>query len=965
MRNLRFNDYNDVQKVVYNTAYDWKNGDIVYSNTHTYGSSGRGTYLYKFNGTGFAIDTSRTVTKRAINKANNSSQQALDYALIYDGSRNGRETSLILETFDPIMNQIPGIASMQIDSTSFVDRAGYTNSTDINEPVLLNVQDAWGEAEVGKTWWDTTNAIYYDYNQGGDEYKRSFWGKLTPLGSIDVYEWTKSTVTPDEWDDEVVAGIEMFGTQCSGTPFAVTNSVTNEKIYYYTADQDYDSKTGEYINVYYFWVKDKNTFIADGRRSTSVAGIASIIKDPTAFGISWCAAIDTTKLIIANVNFATSENSVLQINKALAKASHNSWTVLQEGSGLIPEYWYRGILDNLVGRQATSGVEFPNKNLHEFNKFGDDRTLGQSWFYNFYDARTEAVAGINSQLKNINLVQDLRGVWDRTIGQDAIDVIDINVDYTKVADWAPSTAYTGGALVKFNGKIYKAINTHTSGTSSYATFNNNLIWDRYASLYNLEDMWEYADFVSADRLTNELPSTSVNRPSGLDTIDTTKHKIVEIRVRDADGYDRTEIHKWTGTEWILVEKKNATIQFKTWLGGTSRIDSWDKHPWDHIAWDGNVMVYWHYLVYALRHDIMVGIHEDEFNKFFFSLVRYTLSKQKQVDWVYKTTYITVEVTTPVNTGKNKYNKGSINTLLGYINDVKPFHTKIRNVVDTHTINEIADTSITDTYKFDTTIKLNQFEVQEEGNDYVDSTLLPNVYGNDILESVFGTTTFDSDYSSQAFTDTSTPSNTVSGGSFVQPGLYNYTSESTNNRNALAQLDLAENLTITVITNTSGNTVNTNTRTFSYRQDGKMNQFVDVLETASSTTTTANIDAVATTIEVTSDAAFNAAGGEAYINGEVIKYGSARNNKLYNVERGYASSKAHASGSTIVSLENANVFTGTITNGSTNANNEYIGDNKLNDITYNNGTSEWESTSILSGTGLLSARMSSGTQGIDL
>lgn len=969
LRNTRFNDYNDIQKVAYNTgangAYDWQDGDIVYSNTHTYGPSGRGTYVYRWSLGGFSIDTSRTVTTRPINKANDSTQQALDYAVIYDGSRNGRETSLVLETFDPIMNQIPGIASMQIDSTSFVDRAGYTNSTDINEPILLNVQDAWGEAEVGKTWWDTTNAIYYDYNQGSDEYKRNFWGKLTPNGSIDVYEWTKSTVTPDEWDESVQAGLEMFGTICSGTPYAIINSVTNEKIYYYTADQDYDSKTGEYVNVYYFWVKGKNTFAADGRRSTSVEGIASIIKDPTAFGISWCAAIDTTKLIIANVNFATDNNSVLQINKALGKASHNSWTVLQEGSGLIPEYWYRGILDNLVGRQATSGVEFPNKNLHDFNKFGDDRALGQSWFYNFYDARIEAVASINNQLKNINLVQDLRGLWDRTIGTDAVDVIDINVDYSKLDNWAKNTAYSAGDLVKFNNKIYKAINTHTSGTSSYAAFNNNLIWDRYASLYNLEDMWEYADFVSKDRLTNELPTTSVNRPGDLDTIDITKHQVAEVRVRDADGYDRTEIHKWTGTKWIIVEKKNATIQFKSWLGGTTKIDAWDKNPWDHIAWDGNVMVYWHYLVYALRHDIMIGIHEDEFNKFFFSLVRYTLSKQKQVDWVYKTTYIKVEVSTPVNTKKNKYNKGSINTLLGYINDVKPFHTKIRNVVDTNTIDEVANTSITDTYKFDTTIKLNQFEVQEEGNDYGDSVLLPNVYGNDILESVFGTTTFDSDYSSQAFTDTSTPTNVVSGGSFVQPGLHNYTSESTNNRNALAQLDLAENLTITIITNTSGDTVNADTRTFAYRQDGKMNQFVDVLETASSTTTTANIDAVATTIAVTSDAVFNAAGGEAYINGEVIKYGSARNNTLYNVERGYASSKAHASGSTIVSLEDANVFTGTITSGSTNANNEYIGDNKLNDIAYNSGTSEWEATSILSGTGLLSARMSSGTQGIDL
>ena len=48
------------------------------------------------------------------------------------------------------------------------------------------------------------------------------------------------------------------------------------------------------------------------------------------------------------------------------------------------------------------------------------------------------------------------------------------------------------------------------------------------------------------------------------------------------------------------------------------------------------------------------------------------------------------------------------------------------------------------------------------------TLLANNYGkNDILTSEFGTTTFTDDYTSQAFTDTSTPADTVSGGDFIQ------------------------------------------------------------------------------------------------------------------------------------------------------------------------------------------------------
>ena len=83
-----------------------------------------------------------------------------------------------------------------------------------------------------------------------------------------------------------------------------------------------------------------------------------------------------------------------------------------------------------------------------------------------------------------------------------------------------------------------------------------------------------------------------------------------------------------------------------------------------------------------------------------------------------------------------------------------------------------------------------------------------------------------------------------------------------------------------------------------------------------------------------------------------------------LNRGYASQKAHDSGSTIVDITDASVWNGTI-KGVTNSSNEYVDDNKINDIAYNSGTSEWEATSILSGTGRLSARLQSGTQGIDL
>ena len=355
----------------------------------------------------------------------------------------------------------------------------------------------------------------------------------------------------------------------------------------------------------------------------------------------------------------------------------------------------------------------------------------------------------------------------------------------------------------------------------------------------------------------------------------------------------------------------------------------------------------------------------EFNKFFFALVRHCLAEQKQVDWVYKTTYIQVDVTTSTNTTTNKYKKGTINTLLGYINDVKPFHTKIRNVIDNNTVNEQANVGIVETFQSSSTLKFNQFTEQVEGNDYETATLLTNVYGKDTFATDFSGTANTIEYDGEVFTNATIPSTQIEGGGFINPEDHNHTTDATipNNRNFLAQLDTAEDLTITVITNTSGSTYNTDSRTFLYRLDGKLNNFIDVLETAKSTTTSAIITNTDTTIPVTDSTQFNGGEGYAYINGEVIKYGYAHSNNLYDVTRGYASQKDHASGSTIVNITDANVYTETL-KGTTNANNEYVDSNKLNDITMSGGAVTGV-TSILSGTGRLSARMQSGTQGIEL
>ena len=133
-----------------------------------------------------------------------------------------------------------------------MDTAVYTYSTDRSGNI--DYRDYWAEQKVGTTWWDTSTAVYIDYEQSTNSYRRDYWGKLFPGASIDVYEWVKSPVEPSNW--VAADGTTVKGININGTPYTFINE-DKELVYRYTAKQKYNNKTAQLETFYYFWVKGK------------------------------------------------------------------------------------------------------------------------------------------------------------------------------------------------------------------------------------------------------------------------------------------------------------------------------------------------------------------------------------------------------------------------------------------------------------------------------------------------------------------------------------------------------------------------------------------------------------------------------------------------------------------------------------------------------------------------------------
>ena len=117
-----------------------------------------------------------------------------------------------------------------------------------------------------------------------------------------------------------------------------------------------------------------------------------------------------------------------------------------------------------------------------------------------------------------------------------------------------------------------------------------------------------------------------------------------------------------------------------------------------------------------------------------------------------------------------------------------------------------------------------------------------------------------------------------------------------------RLQTLEDLAISVITNTSGSTVNANSRTLLYQQNNDLTLAAYSLEDTNATTVTSEVSITLTTIPVTDGSKFGKT-GFAYINGEIIHYGDVNGNNLQNITRGVGLTRAkvHATASTIVDI----------------------------------------------------------------
>ena len=607
---------------------------------------------------------------------------------VFDFNTKSKQIRDYYDLYDPIKGRILGIADREINIKSPWDPAEYNTGSN------PNTQTPWDENHLGEVWWDLSKVKWLWYEQDTQEYKHNHWGQTFPGSSIDIYEWTESTLTPQQWNDRSAVPV--------GQP--VTGTALNNDDY--TIKPRYNSKLDRFVNYYYYWVKNKNTMPTNSvvHRKNTTAYISNIITNPKRFNIKYYAPTDTNTLMLFNVGVLKGDDFVLNVDirsNNFEGDSHSVWKLAREGDKdyrpgtVIETRWW----DSLIGKTSTGDL-VPDQELPANEKYGNNIRPRQSWYADRFNALKELIDYANSVLEKHQLVGQINltnldakepeptqqsGEWDGTVNTYAeltyLNTADISgtVKYLVKSD---ETASNYWAIYTWDGTVWTRTKVQTYDTSKFWSY---MDWYQVPDHHGETGMVHDANTKIDKQVTYEYELDQL-------TLELGKH--VKVTNADTGGW---KLFMKTTDGWDNVATENGTIKLSTKLydysqdaTGFAGGDNFDDNFFDQEPSTETRKV-----LTALRDDLFVNAIADEYNKLFFTGLRKVLSEQLYVDWLFKTSFINVKNSARSLDQRKTYTIGTDKWIEEYINEVKPFNTKLREYKLAYTSTETQDGIYTD------------------------------------------------------------------------------------------------------------------------------------------------------------------------------------------------------------------------------------------------------------------------------
>lgn len=340
---------------------------------------------------------------------------------------------------------------------------------------------------------------------------------------------------------------------------------------------------------------------------------------------------------------------------------------------------------------------------------------------NFIDLETISTVRIKQAILSVNLVNG---------ALDTIDIVDpgfgykvappIKIDGTGQNATAICTIDNQGRIsavtVTQRGRRYSSaiakVREFSILVSTDAVSDNNwsiYSWDarrkefykRVSQAFNVPKYWDYTDWWDAEyselsRITTEIESFYQIPSLSLQTGD-----LIKVKEFASGGWaifkkmDANQDDVLSGLR--LVGRRNGTIQINDIAYNIKKLGIGynGSASYDSVFYDLQNARELRIILESVKNDIFINDLKIEWNKLFFSSIRYAFSQQLYINWAFKTSFLSAMHNIGELQQKTNYKNDNLDSYKSYLEEVKPFRTTIRKYTSRYTRMENTPTAVTD------------------------------------------------------------------------------------------------------------------------------------------------------------------------------------------------------------------------------------------------------------------------------
>lgn len=227
-------------------------------------------------------------------------------------------------------------------------------------------------------------------------------------------------------------------------------------------------------------------------------------------------------------------------------------------------------------------------------------------------------------------------------------------------------------------------------------------WYRTATqAFDTSRYWSYIDwwssgYSSASRINFEIDAEYLEPISKIK-----QGELLKVKEYATGGW---AVFKLVNTDAIefsnkyeMIGRQNGTIELSRNLYDTTQnqIGFDNTGTYDSIQYDLQPTAETRNILTAVKEDIFVNDYAIEWNKLFFSSISYVFSEQLYVDWAFKTSFIQVKHTVGDFDQRINYKNDSLDSYEKYLEEVKPYRTKIREYTSSYGYTDRVGSALSD------------------------------------------------------------------------------------------------------------------------------------------------------------------------------------------------------------------------------------------------------------------------------